>query len=444
MNYICSGNTKVQVNASVYGNVSYDPDYCSIKFTEPGSYKFDIVTKINPIQGGNVLTRANAWPFGLTVCGTTLYSVEDSYETDRSTHTIDRITGVNINEVPPQYITSTWYDRFTITANTQQLATSGNVRQYNISPYAYNYYEQSSEYTANVAVLVTRFADAYTPRPPPPPLPIPDFVANVYSGDEPLTVQFTDTSLNNPTSWYWDFGDGNATFDQNPVHTYTTADGSPYTVTMTCSNEIGEGTPPAQATITVNAVQTPGVVTSTATGEPGAIITLEFYTVGVPDYTVLTWNKIAPSGPETQLGGYYIDPPLYSPQNITIMSNFATTTLTLQPWSRSYVNGVRGFAIQLFDSVNSQYYNSANVMIETWTYTVTRWIDGAIDSRYQTYGATKTPIVNDVWAIANALRQPSMTQVTNADWDGASGLYVLYSRPTGPYTGIDVQEGYVT
>ncbi len=34
------------------------------------------------------------------------------------------------------------------------------------------------------------------------------FEASPESGDAPLTVQFTDLSVGNPTWWYWDFGDG--------------------------------------------------------------------------------------------------------------------------------------------------------------------------------------------------------------------------------------------
>jgi len=38
--------------------------------------------------------------------------------------------------------------------------------------------------------------------------------------DIPYTFQFTDFSFGNPDSWFWDFGDGNTSTEQNPVHTY--------------------------------------------------------------------------------------------------------------------------------------------------------------------------------------------------------------------------------
>ncbi len=49
------------------------------------------------------------------------------------------------------------------------------------------------------------------------------FQADVTAGDLPLEVAFTDTSeVPGASGWTWDFGDGNTSTDQNPVHTYTT------------------------------------------------------------------------------------------------------------------------------------------------------------------------------------------------------------------------------
>jgi PKD repeat protein len=54
-----------------------------------------------------------------------------------------------------------------------------------------------------------------------PPSPIADFSFTPDSGEAPLTVTFTDLSLNDPTSWNWTFGDGGTSTAQNPQHVYT-------------------------------------------------------------------------------------------------------------------------------------------------------------------------------------------------------------------------------
>jgi len=65
------------------------------------------------------------------------------------------------------------------------------------------------------------------------------------------SVQFTDESANNPTSWSWDFVDGNTSSDQNPSHTYS-SEGT-YTVELTVSNDYGEDTETKTDYITVEA-----------------------------------------------------------------------------------------------------------------------------------------------------------------------------------------------
>ncbi|AAM07631.1 PKD domain-containing protein [Methanosarcina acetivorans] len=70
-----------------------------------------------------------------------------------------------------------------------------------------------------------------------PRSPVVDFTADPVSGAFPLTVNFTDASTGNPTGWFWDFGDGNTSTEQNPVHVY--ADSGKYTVKLTATNEFG-------------------------------------------------------------------------------------------------------------------------------------------------------------------------------------------------------------
>ncbi len=51
--------------------------------------------------------------------------------------------------------------------------------------------------------------------------PVVNFAADDTVGCHPLTVTFYDSSSVYTDSWYWDFGDGNNSDVQNPIHTYT-------------------------------------------------------------------------------------------------------------------------------------------------------------------------------------------------------------------------------
>jgi PKD repeat protein len=74
---------------------------------------------------------------------------------------------------------------------------------------------------------------------------VADFTSQNDVGPADLTVSFFDTSLGEPTSWDWDFGDGSPhSTDQNPTHVYT--DAGIHTVTLTATrgsfNDTSTGT----------------------------------------------------------------------------------------------------------------------------------------------------------------------------------------------------------
>lgn len=51
------------------------------------------------------------------------------------------------------------------------------------------------------------------------------------------SITFTNQSLNDPTSYKWDFGDGNSSILKNPTHTYTSVGN--YTISLTVENDYG-------------------------------------------------------------------------------------------------------------------------------------------------------------------------------------------------------------
>jgi PKD repeat protein len=87
--------------------------------------------------------------------------------------------------------------------------------------------------------------------------PVASFTADKVTVEVGKTVQFTDTSTNEPTAWSWNFGGGAATStQQNPLVTFNTV--GTYNVVLTASNGAGsdasdamviEVTPPTQAVV---------------------------------------------------------------------------------------------------------------------------------------------------------------------------------------------------
>lgn len=78
-----------------------------------------------------------------------------------------------------------------------------------------------------------------------------EFTAETYSTDPTVAafsadrttagyngpIVFTDASTNTPTSWLWEFGDGNTSTDKNPIHTY--AFPGTFTVNLRATNDGG-------------------------------------------------------------------------------------------------------------------------------------------------------------------------------------------------------------
>jgi PKD repeat protein len=122
----------------------------------------------------------------------------------------------------------------------------------------------------------TNYITVAAPQPP-----VANFNGSPTNGIVPLTVNFTDTSSGQPTSWAWTFGDGGTSTVQNPSHVYTTP--GTYSVTLTATNTVGSNTlaktnyidvtpPPPDFTITVSPVKrtikTGGSTTYTVTITP--------------------------------------------------------------------------------------------------------------------------------------------------------------------------------
>lgn len=80
-------------------------------------------------------------------------------------------------------------------------------------------------------------------------LPIANFSASTTNATVNEEISFTDESAFSPTSWAWDFGDGETSTEQNPTHAY--AEAGTYTVQLTVENENGSDTEIKEDYITV-------------------------------------------------------------------------------------------------------------------------------------------------------------------------------------------------
>ncbi|ACL17370.1 PKD domain-containing protein [Methanosphaerula palustris] len=90
---------------------------------------------------------------------------------------------------------------------------------------------------------------------------VANFTANTTAGNRQLPVQFTDLSTGSPISWLWEFGDGNSSMEQSPVHIYT--DAGNYTVNLTATNAGGSNTTAKTNYITVRAPVPPTTAPTT-------------------------------------------------------------------------------------------------------------------------------------------------------------------------------------
>jgi len=117
---------------------------------------------------------------------------------------------------------------------------------------------------------------------------VASFTTSQNTGLVPLTVQFTDTSTDQPTSWLWNFGDGGTSTLQNPVHTYMNY--GTYTANLIASNGYDEPMSSPDILITVNSFPSVNFTASNTTGKPGTTVIFTDQSKGFPSPTSWYWD----------------------------------------------------------------------------------------------------------------------------------------------------------
>ena len=165
-------------------------------------------------------------------------------------------------EVPAASFTANLTVKFTDTSTNHPIGWKWNFGDDQTSTVQNPVHTFSSEGTYNVTLVATNAAGSSDIRSMVITVnriltvPVANFAADKTEGTTPLTVKFTDTSINHPTGWKWNFGDGQTSTVQNPEHTFS-GEGT-YNVTLVATN--GDGSSDAKSMNTkVNRVLTPPV-----------------------------------------------------------------------------------------------------------------------------------------------------------------------------------------
>jgi PKD repeat protein len=116
--------------------------------------------------------------------------------------------------------------------------------------------------------------------------PVADFTATPTSGNAPLLVRFTDTSMGNPTGWVWNFGDGSMSTQQNPYHLY--ANPGVYSVTLSVRNSAGSNAVTKEGLITVRSLPVADFSANRTSGTAPLVVKFTDGSSGGP--TSWTWN----------------------------------------------------------------------------------------------------------------------------------------------------------
>ncbi|MDD4454666.1 MAG: PKD domain-containing protein, partial [Candidatus Methanomethylophilaceae archaeon] len=173
-----------------------------------------------------------------------------------------------------------------------------------------------------------------------PDTPVANFTVSTDSSDISSPVQFNDTSENIPQSWYWEFGDGATSTEQNPIHTYTTP--GTYTVNLTVTNT--KGTDTMVKTDCITKVAAPVPVADFAAnvvplgGSPVQVLFSDRSTGIVSSWLWDFGDGITSTGPNP--GHWYYAPGTYT-VNLTVTNSGGSTScvknITVSPAETAFV-----------------------------------------------------------------------------------------------------------
>ena len=216
------GFTQWAANNKYLGIGYADSGYSHIKVTSDGTTWSDYNTNIPTTQYENhplLWFPANNENIGVYTSSTRNTNANDNLY-------LFNVTSQNLSFQFALPNGTTIQQGYTDQQHSMELDTSGNMYVSNLMMNSV-YYSEIVKYQTSTILQGSK--NVFTTS----------FSGTPISGIPPLTVQFTDSSVNASlaTAFYWDFGDGNTSYLKNPSHTYASA-GS-YTVDHSVSSEDG-------------------------------------------------------------------------------------------------------------------------------------------------------------------------------------------------------------
>ena len=173
-----------------------------------------------------------------------------------------------------------------------------------------------------------------------------------------MFTDFDDASLDNPTSWSWNFGDGGTSNVQNPTHIFMNA--GTYTVQLTVSNAAGSNT--TSQIITVN--QSPNLTISTSDTDgvvclDGGLITLSSNQTG----TVFNGTGVNGTAFDPMIAGIGVQ--MITGTYTDGIGCIANETLSIVVEDCASISELSSFGVQVFPNPNQGSFTIKGLELES-------------------------------------------------------------------------------
>ncbi|MCB9290026.1 MAG: PKD domain-containing protein [Lewinellaceae bacterium] len=319
-------------------------------------------------------------------------------------------------------------------------------------------YGQDGTYTVQLIATNTCGNDTTTQEVTVVTPPVADFDLNAFSGCAPFTVQVSDLSSSNTTSWSWSAPGAtpDTSNEQNPSFTYDTP--GDYTITLEVENAAGSGT--EAVTITVGDIPQAAFSASVTLGQTGLSLTNN--TTGADSYA---WDfGDGNTSSETQPTHSYGQDGTYTVQliatntcgNDTTTQEVTVVTPPVADFDLNAFSGCAPFTVQVSDlsSSNTTSWSwsapgatpdTSNEQNPSFTYdtpgdyTITLEVENAAGSGTEAVTITVGDIPQAAFSASVTLGQTGLSltnNTTGADsyaWDFGDGNTSSETQPTHSY-----------